>query len=168
MRAGASMAGRNAWRSKLGALSIALVTGWFWLGLGARSLNARVNVTPQVAGRWVGTSVVSDTLLHTKQLDLDITILPDGSFQGEVGNAAITSGRIKPHLKGPIGYLQNQMGEPAYAMVLDLNTSPLATPSRGNRTVTLCFDVRGEQLVGAMHASNGREDLRDLHTVLHR
>jgi len=152
----------------LTVLAIASVTVWAWLSAGAKSLDAQVNNIPQVAGRWIGTSRVSDTLLRKKELDLDITILPDGSFQGQIGNATITSGKIQPHLKGRIGYLENKMGEPPYVMVLDLSGPPLATPRRSRPSVTVCFDVRGEQLIAGVHATDGPEDLRDLHAVLHR
>ena len=147
----------------LSVLGIAVATAWFWLSMGAHSLEARVSYTPPIAGRWVGTS-----LLRNRRLDLDITIFPDGTFRGAIGNATITNGRIRPNLKGPIGYLQNKLGEPPFVMLLDLNKSPIAAPGPGTATVRLCFDLRDRQLIGAMHASNGQEDLRDLNTVLHR
>jgi len=152
----------------LACLSVSFLTLGFWLSLGAHSLEARLNVTPQIAGRWFGTTYVSDTRLSNKPLAMDITIFPDGAFEGEVGTARIVGGLIKPHLKGRIGYLQSKLGEPGYVMELDLSQAPLTTPRPAKPGVSICFDVRGGQLVGAVHASDGPEDLRDLHAVLHR
>lgn len=151
-----------------GVLGIFVLTGWIWLSVGAGLLEERVSSVPQIAGRWTGTSLVSDTLVKKRPLDLDITILPDGTFEGHVGDAVVLKGHVQVHLRGRLGYLENKMGEPPYVMVLDLNKPPLATPRPAKPTVSLCFDVRGEQLIGAIHATDGPEDLRDLHAILRR
>jgi hypothetical protein len=147
----------------------ALLIVWLWLGFGARSMQARVRNLPNLAGRWVGTSFVSDELVHDRKVDLDISVLPDGAFQGRVGGATIVRGLVKPNLRASrMGYLLNRMGEPTYTMSLELSGPPVATPGRSLPRARLNFDLRGGQMVGGLHLTDIPYDLRDMHLVLHR
>jgi len=169
---------RSKWRERggprrLGITAIALVgallTIWLWLGAGARSMEARVRNLPNLAGRWVGTSFVTDGVVHNRKIDLDITVLPDGTFQGQVGDATIVKGHVKSNLKASrMGYFLNRMGEPTSTMSIELSGAALATPGRSLPHADLCFDLRGGQMVGALHLTDFPAGLRDLHVVLHR
>jgi len=149
----------------LGGVSLLI---WLWLGVGARSMEARIHNLPNLTGRWVGTGRVSDSFVHGRALDLDVTILQEGSIRGRVGDADIVKGRIEPHLRGRLGYLQSRMGEPGYAMFLELSRPPVATPRRSLPQANLYFDIRSGQMVGALHLTDLPEELRDLHLVLQR
>jgi len=157
---------------RLGVSALALGGGsliiWLWLGVGARSMEARIHNPPNLTGRWVGTGQVSDSFVDARKLDLDVTILQDGSFRGRVGDADIVNGRVEPHLRGRLGYLQSRMGEPGYAMFLELSRPPVATPRRSLPQAYLYFDIRSGQIVGALHLTDLPEELRDLHLVLQR
>jgi len=169
---------RSKWREhggprRLGITAVvlggALLLIWIWLGVGARSMEARVHNLPNLAGQWVGTSTVQDGLVHNRKVGLDITLVPDGAFQGVVGDATIVKGHVKSNLKASrIGYLLNQMGEPTYTMSLELSGPPVATPGQSLPHADLRFDLRGGQMVGALHLTDIPYDLRDLHVVLHR
>ena len=144
---------RSEWRDRGGPRRLgiaamafvgALLITWLLLGFGARSMEARVRNLPNLAGRWVGTSHVSDALVHDRKIDLDITVLSNGAFQGQVGDATIVEGHIKSNLTASrIGYLLSRMGEPTYLMSLELSGPPLDTPRRPLPHADLCFDLRG-------------------------
>jgi len=169
---------RSKWRERGGpkrlgftatALAGVLLIIWLWLGAGARSMEARVGNLPNLAGRWVGTSFVSDALLHNQKVDLDIAVSPDGAFQGRVGDATIVNGHVELNLKADrMNYLLNLLGEPSYRIVLELSGPPLATPRRSLPSAHLNFDLRGGQMLGDLHLTDRPMELRDLHVVLRR
>lgn len=169
---------RSKWREcggprRLGITAAVLAgTGliiWIWLGVGARSLKTRVSNLPNLAGHWVGTGFVSDALVYNRKIDLDITVVPNGTFQGVLGDATIVEGHVKSNLTASRrGYLLSRMGEPTYTMSLELSGPPLATPRKPRPHADLCFELQGGQMVGALHLPDLPMDLRDLHVVLHR
>jgi hypothetical protein len=164
--------GRGGLR-RLGFAAVPIAGGllivWVWLGIGARSMQARSGSPPGLAGRWVGSSHVSDALLHDREVAVDITVSPDGTIHGQVGEASIVKGHIGPHLRANrINYLLSQMGEPSSRMVLELSGPPLVTPRHCLPKAHLDFNLRGGQLVGALYLTDPPMELRDPRVVLRR
>ncbi len=169
---------RSKWRERGGprrlaitatALAGAMLIIWLGLGAGARSLETRITNLPNLAGQWVGIGIVSDTLVHNGKVNLAISVLPNGTFQGVLGDATIVEGHVKSNLTASRrGYILSRMGEPTYTMSLELSGPPLATPRKPGPHADLCFDLQRGQMVGALHLADRPEDLRDLHVVLHR
>jgi hypothetical protein len=132
-------------------------------------MEAQVRNLPNLAGQWVGTSFVSDALVHNRKVDLDITVLANGTFQGRVGDATIVKGRVESSLKATrMGYVLSRVGEPAYRMLLELSGPPLPTPGRSLPQAYLNFNLWGGQMAGALHLTDLPMELRDLHVVLQR
>jgi hypothetical protein len=150
------------------AVLLAAAGVWFWAGAGARILQNQTAEPGALAGRWRGTASVSDTLVTRRAVPIEIQIAPDGGFSGRVGQGRIVRGSIVRHLQGRAGYLQHVLGEPAFAMHLELDVPATETPRLSSPEAIIHFDRHGDRLGGSIHLLDTPEDLRDLNVALVR
>jgi len=169
---------RSEWRAhggpkRLGFSAAALggtaLLFWVWLGMGARSMEARTRGLPEISGRWTGSSFVSDSRIRNERIDLDIIFLPNGECNGRIGDATVLRCRLSHNLRADRrGYLLSRISEPVYRLTLQLDRPPIITPRRSEPSAYLTFNLQDHQMSGSLHLYDLPEDLRDMHLVLQR
>ena len=107
-------------------------------------------VTPAMAGRWDGRARIIVAWCQQTNLAVSVDIRPDGSVTGKVGDATLTSGRMKRNR----GWLGRKLNIKSDCIVVGNLEGPIvAKEGIARRAVSMPLNFRNGTFVDGVHTS---------------
>jgi len=108
---------------------------------------------PALAGEWSGRVRVVVDWCTRAHLPIDLTIHPDATVDGMVGDAVIAGGYVRVN-RGP---LARSLGwKRDYIIVADLQGPIVKSEGIERASISIPFDLRGDSLAGGAHTSGSK------------
>ncbi len=137
-------------RGYFGLLIGAVVTGVLGLSLTDSALAHFQDIPPEAVGRWAGDCRIVVNWTTQRTLRVALTVAPDGTVTGTIGDAVLRHGRLKAN-RGPIGRMLNLKTD--YIITGDLDGPVIKAEDIVRSGVTLPFNLTEGRLDGAVHTS---------------
>jgi hypothetical protein len=127
---------------------VACVAAIMWLTYPAEGLSQSKASLDSMAGVWCGSARIVVDWTVQKNLGLRLTIDRSGNVTGQVGDAELTSGRVKAN-RGPVGRMLNMRTD--YIIVGKLRGPIIAAESVSRSEVKIPVNWTGSEFRGAVH-----------------
>jgi hypothetical protein len=118
----------------------------------------RITPPADMVGSWSGQAEIACSWCTQRDLGLAITIRPDGTVAGKIGDATISTGFLGRNTTPPA----KRLGAPTKYMITAKLSGPIIASERIVReSITIPIDLAGTSLVGAFRTSGTEQGGKD-------
>lgn len=127
-----------------------IVVGTLALGVTDSAFARFQDIPPGTVGRWEGDARIVVNWTKQRTLHVALTVAPDGTVTGTVGDAVLRNGRLKAN-RGPIGRTLNLKTD--YIITGDLEGPVIKAEDIVRSGVNIPFNLTEEHFDGAVHTT---------------